>query len=84
MEEKCDVSGMGELEAADREALSRRTREILHQCYKFGFEYHRELDRLVTGAGSRAALARGVASFARQWMRFVLQRCDRGKGTKPR
>ncbi len=38
VEEKCDVSSMGELEAADREALSRRTREILHQCYKFGFE----------------------------------------------
>lgn len=49
MEEKCDVSGMGELDAPDREALSRRTREILHQCYKFGFEYHKELDRLVTG-----------------------------------
>lgn len=38
VEEKCDVTGMGELEPADKEALSRRTREILHQCYKFGFE----------------------------------------------
>ena len=39
VEEKCDVSGMGiDLESSDREALSRRTREILHQCYKFGFE----------------------------------------------
>lgn len=38
VEEKCDVSGMGELDSGDKEALSRRTREILHQCYKFGFE----------------------------------------------
>lgn len=38
VEDKCDVSGMGELDSADKEALSRRTREILHQCYKFGFE----------------------------------------------
>jgi hypothetical protein len=29
---------MGELDLSDREALSRRTREILQQCYKFGFE----------------------------------------------
>ena len=34
-----------DLDPADRDALRRRTREILHQCYKFGFEYHKELDR---------------------------------------
>ena len=46
IEEKCDVSGMAcDLDPADRDALRRRTREILHQCYKFGFEYHKELDR---------------------------------------
>ncbi len=84
VEEKCDVSGMGELDQADKEALSRRTREILHQCYKFGFEYHKELDRLVTGQKSRASLSRGVIAFAKQWMTFVRNRCDRGKGVKPR
>ena len=45
IEGKCDVSGMGDLDPADKDALARRTREILHQCYKFGFEYHKELDR---------------------------------------
>ncbi|XP_059082749.1 mitogen-activated protein kinase kinase kinase 4-like isoform X4 [Tigriopus californicus] len=84
VEEKCDVTGMGELEPADKEALSRRTREILHQCYKFGFEYHKELDRLVTGQSSRTALSKGVISFSRQWMNFVLTRCERGRGIKPR
>eukprot|EP00095_Tigriopus_kingsejongensis_P011134 maker-scaffold1161_size58349-snap-gene-0.7 protein:Tk11134 transcript:maker-scaffold1161_size58349-snap-gene-0.7-mRNA-1 annotation:"hypothetical protein CAPTEDRAFT_214311" len=84
VEEKCDVTGMGELDFADREALSRRTREILHQCYKFGFEYHKELDRLVTGQSQRNSLAQGVLSFSKQWMKFVLSRCERGRGLKPR
>ena len=39
---------------------------------------------MVTGQTSRASLARGVIDFAKQWMKFVLERCDRGKGTKPR
>ncbi len=84
IEDKCDVSGMGDLDLADKEALTRRTREILHQCYKFSFEYHKDLDRLVTGQGSQRSLARGVIAFARQWMSFVLQRCERGRGIKPR
>jgi hypothetical protein len=29
--DKCDVTGMGDLDPQDRDALSRRTREILHQ-----------------------------------------------------
>ena len=84
VEEKCDVSGMGELNDDDKEALSRRTREILHTCHKFGFEYHNQLDKLVTGQGSRKQLSRGIISFAKQWMTFVRLRCDRGKGEKPR
>ena len=35
VEEKCDSDN---LDQYDKEALSRRMREILHQCYKFGFE----------------------------------------------
>ena len=60
-------------------------REILHQCYKFGFEvklskvdlrklpfivqFHKELDRLITGEGSRGLLAQGIIQFSMQWMR---------------
>lgn len=32
----------------------------------------------------RESLARGVLSFSRQWMTFVLERCERGRGIKPR
>ena len=73
----------------DKEALSRRMKEILHQCYKFGFEvshnrdrdqtgllilpetfqYHKELDRLMTGWNYRQDLASGVINFSMQWMK---------------
>ena len=80
VEEKCDSSG---LEPYDKEALSRRMREILHLCYKFGFEFHRDLDKLTTGRSSRAELATGTINFSQQWMRFVLAWCDKGRGLKP-
>ena len=53
----------------DKEALSRRMKEILLQCYKFGFEYHKELDRLITGKQSRQLFCSGVISFSTQWMK---------------
>lgn len=48
------------------------------------FQYHKEIDRLVTGAGSRRLLSLGIMEFSRQWMKFVLERCERGRGIKPR
>lgn len=51
---------------------------------KISLQYHKELDRLVTGASSRKALALGIMDFSKQWMRFVMERCERGRGIKPR
>ncbi|KAI8421309.1 hypothetical protein MSG28_008340 [Choristoneura fumiferana] len=31
-----------------------------------------------------AAVARAIVSFARCWMRFVMERCERGRGRRPR
>jgi len=80
VEERCDMSA---LDQAEKETLARRMREMLHQCYKFGFEYHKELDKLITGENSRQVQAQGVIQFSTQWMRFVLKWCERGKGLKP-
>ncbi|CAB4056133.1 MAP3K4 [Lepeophtheirus salmonis] len=82
VEEKCDVDGMVDLDSGDREVLSRRTREILHQCYKFGFEYHKELDRFVTGEKARTCMVKGLIDFSKQWMRFVISRCEKGRAYK--
>ncbi|XP_069698248.1 mitogen-activated protein kinase kinase kinase 4 isoform X1 [Periplaneta americana] len=82
-EETCDVRDMSEVDDLEKSALVSRCREILHQGYKFGFEYHKEICRLVTGE-AREKLARGMISFAQQWMQFVKERCDRGRGLRPR
>ena len=67
IEEKCDVSGMAcDLDPADRDALRRRTREILHQCYKFGFEYHKELDReAIRDHSQMMSVLRGGGGFVK-------------------
>lgn len=67
----------------DRSALLTRTREVLHQLYKFGFEYHKEVCWLATGV-CRAQVARKLISFAQHWMLFVKHRCERGRGLRPR
>nr|CAD7412373.1 unnamed protein product [Timema poppensis] len=45
--------------------------------------YHKEVSRLVTGK-ARCKLTRGMISFAQQWMIFVKERCERGRGLRPR
>ena len=47
------------------------------------FQYHKEVCRLVTG-DARKKLAQGLISFAQQWMHFVNERCERGRGLRPR
>jgi hypothetical protein len=46
-------------------------------------QYHKEVCRLVTG-DAHEKLARGMISFAQQWMHFVKERCERGRGLRPR
>ncbi|XP_067008813.2 mitogen-activated protein kinase kinase kinase 4 isoform X2 [Anabrus simplex] len=83
VEKICDEWDMSDMDDADRTALLARCREVLHLGYKFGFEYHKEIGRIVTG-GARCKLSLGLISFAHQWMMFVKERCERGKGTRPR
>lgn len=68
---------------SDRLAMRSRVREVLHQAYKMGFEYHKELCKLFLPE-ERAILARGLVSFALLWMDFVRICCDRGRGLRPR
>lgn len=68
---------------SDRTAIRSRIREILHQAYRMGFDYHKEMCKLFL-TEEKAVLARGLVSFALLWMEFVRTRCERGRGLRPR
>ncbi|GAB6026709.1 Mitogen-activated protein kinase kinase kinase 4 [Chamberlinius hualienensis] len=83
VEEKLNLDTNCDLEDAEKSSLQARCREILYQCYKFGFEYHKEMTYLVTGE-ARSRLGLGLVQFAKQWMKFVIEKCERGRGVRPR
>ncbi|XP_050312904.1 mitogen-activated protein kinase kinase kinase 4 isoform X2 [Anthonomus grandis grandis] len=68
---------------SDRHALCSRIREILMQIYRFGFEFYKEMaDGVPTDY--RAKLIYSMVQFAKLWMSFVTERCERGRGMRPR
>lgn len=67
----------------DLVSLRTRVREILHQGYKMGFEYYREMYKLLS-AEERVTLIQSLIDFSFQWMNFVQRRCERGRGVRPR
>ncbi|CAD6994236.1 unnamed protein product [Ceratitis capitata] len=89
--ERCCPEQMSELDDQDRQAVLSRTREILHQGYKFGFEYNKDVIRLFEqrimankDESCEVDLALGIIDFAKMWMHFVMERCERGRGMRPR
>ncbi|XP_074114535.1 mitogen-activated protein kinase kinase kinase 4 [Cotesia typhae] len=62
-------------------AFKTRVREILHQAYRLGFDYHREVVRIFQ---ANEELVKGLVSFAELWIEFVVTRCERGRGLRPR
>ncbi|XP_057325359.1 mitogen-activated protein kinase kinase kinase 4 [Microplitis mediator] len=58
-----------------------RIREILHQAYRMGFDYHREVLRTFQ---PNEELIHGLVNFANLWIDFVITRCERGRGLRPR
>lgn len=68
---------------SDRSAMRSRIREILHQAYRMGFDYHKETCKLFA-LEEKAILAQSLVSFALLWMEFVRTRCERGRGLRPR
>lgn len=67
----------------DQLTIRSRIREILHQAYRMGFDYHKDMCKLFS-VEEKAILARGLVSFAFLWMEFVKTRCERGRGLRPR
>ncbi|XP_052834360.1 mitogen-activated protein kinase kinase kinase 4 isoform X4 [Octopus bimaculoides] len=50
--------------------------------YNFGFEYHRELQRLVSDE-QKIELGKCMISFAREWMNFISEKWEKGRGRRP-
>ncbi|XP_065371701.1 mitogen-activated protein kinase kinase kinase 4 isoform X1 [Calliphora vicina] len=91
VQERCSPVYVMDLDEQDRQAVLSRTREILHQGYKFGFEYHKDVIRLFEhrimankNQDCEIDLALGIITFAKMWMQFVTERCERGRGMRPR
>ncbi|ETN66892.1 mitogen-activated protein kinase kinase kinase [Anopheles darlingi] len=87
----CSHTNMEEFDEIDRVGTLTRVREILHQGYKFGFEYHKDVARLYEtkvdicrDSESELMLAKAIIQFAKLWMNFVMEWCERGRGLRPR
>ncbi|XP_069830473.1 mitogen-activated protein kinase kinase kinase 4 isoform X2 [Dendropsophus ebraccatus] len=72
-----------EVEESEPSTLQQYYREAMIQGYNFGFEYHKEVVRLMSGK-FRQKIGDKYISFARKWMNFVLTKCESGRGTRPR
>jgi len=46
-------------------------------------QYHREVTRLVSGE-DRVQLDAKLLKFVNQWIKFVTEKCERGRGVRPR
>ncbi|XP_054451451.1 mitogen-activated protein kinase kinase kinase 4 isoform X5 [Pteronotus mesoamericanus] len=73
----------GEVDEAESVTLQQYHREAMIQGYNFGFEYHKEVVRLMSGE-FRQKIGDKYISFARKWMNYVLTKCESGRGTRPR
>ncbi|XP_063597420.1 mitogen-activated protein kinase kinase kinase 4-like isoform X1 [Penaeus indicus] len=71
------------LEYGERRQLHLVTRDVVHQYFMFGFEYHKDVTRLVTGH-HRASVAPLLVALARMWMKFVQSHYSEGRGRRPR
>ncbi|XP_045150351.1 mitogen-activated protein kinase kinase kinase 4 isoform X1 [Echinops telfairi] len=72
-----------EVDESEAATLQQYHREAMIQGYNFGFEYHKEVVRLMSGE-FRQKIGDKYISFARKWMNYVLTKCESGRGTRPR
>ncbi|XP_078375482.1 mitogen-activated protein kinase kinase kinase 4-like isoform X2 [Oculina patagonica] len=83
VDENLDLDSMFEMEETEKAMVYQTYTETMHLCYNFGFEYQKEVARLVFG-DRKDALGHKMLAFAKKWMKFVMTKCERGRGTRPR
>ncbi|XP_064412039.1 mitogen-activated protein kinase kinase kinase 4 isoform X3 [Latimeria chalumnae] len=72
-----------EMDESESATLQQYYKEAMIQSYNFGFEYHKEAVRLMSGE-FRQKIGDKYISFAIKWMKYVLTVCESGRGTRPR
>ncbi|OQV16663.1 Mitogen-activated protein kinase kinase kinase 4 [Hypsibius exemplaris] len=82
VQDEIGVDQFPDIDQNDRNMLIKSSRELLIQSYNFCIEYHRELARLAFD--DEHALAQQLFFLARQWMEFVVTKCERGHGVRTR
>ena len=80
VQDEIGVEQFPETAESERNLIVKTSRELLHQTYNFCIEYHRELAKL--NFSDETILAKQLTLLARQWMEFVIQKCERGSGTR--
>ncbi|XP_065056880.1 mitogen-activated protein kinase kinase kinase 4-like [Rhopilema esculentum] len=70
------------MEQSEKALVHKNYVETMHLCFNTGFEYLRELDRLL--GGQTKNLCPSMMEFAKEWMGFVCNNVDKGRGKKPR
>lgn len=91
VQERCEEKYLMSMDDVDKQTVLIRTREILNQGYKFGFEYHKELSKIFEtktahcrNSECEKRLSQAIISFSRSWMFFVLEKTERGRGVRPK
>uniref|UniRef100_A0A8C4QGF8 Mitogen-activated protein kinase kinase kinase 4 n=1 Tax=Eptatretus burgeri TaxID=7764 RepID=A0A8C4QGF8_EPTBU len=83
VEERFEREAEGDLEEIENYSMQQCFKETMIQSFNFGFEYHKDVVRLVSGE-ARQRVGEHFISFARRWMVYVLKNCESGRGTRPR
>ncbi|XP_065928516.1 mitogen-activated protein kinase kinase kinase 4-like [Magallana gigas] len=83
VDEKFYCEEMANFDDNERNHLLNLYRETMLKGYNFGFEYLREVTRLVSG-DTKQRLSKRLVNFAKEWMAFVTNKCEKGRGMMPK
>jgi hypothetical protein len=78
-----DVEDLMRTEDARDENERNVYRDVVIQAYNFAFDFHRQLFPLISGTHC-VDQAQALRGLSLQWMTYVLNNCEQGKGTRPR
>ncbi|XP_022089854.1 mitogen-activated protein kinase kinase kinase 4-like [Acanthaster planci] len=83
VDENLDIDSILDIEETEKINMLSYFKDTMHQCFSVSFDYHKEVTRLLSGE-ARQKLAESMQNLAHMWMTFVLEKCERGRGTRPR